>query len=83
MSVMIEPSPNHPVQPGEPAPGFELPAITRDGVIRLVDFRGNHPVLLGLFRGLHCAFCRRHIATQGAHSPCEPTNVYLRICSSV
>jgi peroxiredoxin len=66
MSVMTEPSPNHPVQPGEPAPGFELPAITRDGVIRLVDFRGNHPVLLGLFRGLHCAFCRRHIAALSA-----------------
>ena len=51
-----------PVQPGEPAPGFELPAITRDGMISLGDFRGSRPVLLGLFRGLSCPFCRRHIA---------------------
>jgi peroxiredoxin len=54
------------VQPGEPAPGFELPAVTRDGIIRLGDFRGSRPVLLGLFRGLHCPFCRRQIAALGA-----------------
>jgi peroxiredoxin len=51
-----------PVQPGDPAPGFELPAVTREGVIRLDDYRGNRPLLLGLFRGLTCPFCRRHIA---------------------
>jgi peroxiredoxin len=57
---------NRPVQPGEPAPAFELPAITRDGVVRLEDFRGNRPVLLGLFRGLDCPFCRRQIAALSA-----------------
>jgi peroxiredoxin len=63
---MSEASSPRPVQPGELAPGFELPAITRDGMVRLDDFRGRRPVLLGLFRGLHCAFCRRHIAALGA-----------------
>ncbi|MBV8662955.1 MAG: redoxin domain-containing protein, partial [Hyphomicrobiales bacterium] len=33
----------------------------RDGKVALDDFRGN-AVLVGLFRGLHCPFCRRHIA---------------------
>jgi peroxiredoxin len=51
-----------PLQPGEPAPNFVLDAITRDGKIALEDFRGRAPVLIGLFRGLHCPFCRRHIA---------------------
>jgi peroxiredoxin len=66
MIVMSEPSFSHPVQPGEPAPVFELPAITRDGKISLGDFRGSQPVLLGLFRGLSCPFCRRQIAALGA-----------------
>lgn len=55
-----------PVQPGEPAPEFELPAVTREGTVRLGDFRGSRPVLLGLFRGLDCPFCRRQIAALGA-----------------
>jgi peroxiredoxin len=62
---MNEQSALRPVQPGEPAPGFELPAITRDGVIRLADYRGSRPLVIGLFRGLDCPFCRRHIATLG------------------
>ena len=52
---------DRPVQPGEQAPNFVLDAITREGKVALEDFRGN-PVLVGLFRGLHCPFCRRHIA---------------------
>ena len=51
-----------PLQPGERAPDFVLDAITREGKIAIDDFRGQKPVLVGLFRGLHCAFCRRHIA---------------------
>ena len=62
---MSEQAALHPIEPGEPAPGFELPAITREGVVRLGDFRGSRPVLLGLFRGLSCPFCRRHIAALG------------------
>jgi peroxiredoxin len=53
-----------PLQPGDPAPNVVLDAITRDGKIALDDFRGHSPVLVGLFRGLHCPFCRRHLAAQ-------------------
>jgi peroxiredoxin len=50
-----------PLQLGDRAPNVVLDAITRQGKIALDDFRGQKPVLVGLFRGLHCAFCRRHI----------------------
>jgi len=53
-----------PLQPGDRAPNVVLDAITRDGTISLQDFRGHSPILIGLFRGLHCPFCRRHIAAQ-------------------
>jgi peroxiredoxin len=52
------------LQPGDRAPNIVLDAITRDGKIALADFRGQSPILIGLFRGLHCPFCRRHIAAQ-------------------
>lgn len=52
-------------QPGDAAPSFRLPAINRDGVISLDDYRGRSPVLVGLFRGLHCPFCRRRIVQLG------------------
>jgi peroxiredoxin len=50
-----------PLQPGDRAPDVVLDAITRQGTVALSDYRGAKPVLIGLFRGLHCAFCRRHI----------------------
>jgi peroxiredoxin len=53
-----------PLQPGDRAPNIVLDAITRDGQIAIDDFRGQKPLLIGLFRGLHCPFCRRHIAAQ-------------------
>jgi peroxiredoxin len=53
-----------PLQPGDRAPNIVLDAITRNGKIALEDFRGQSPILIGLFRGLHCPFCRRHIAAQ-------------------
>lgn len=53
-----------PLQPGDRAPNIVLDAITRDGTIALQDFRGHSPILISLFRGLHCPFCRRHIAAQ-------------------
>ena len=59
----------HPLQLGDRAPNVVLDAITRDGKISLDDFRGQKPVLVGLFRGLHCAFCRRHIAAQARLDP--------------
>jgi peroxiredoxin len=58
-----------PLQPGERAPNVVLDAITREGKIAIDDFRGQKPVLVGLFRGLHCAFCRRHIASLAQLGP--------------
>jgi peroxiredoxin len=43
-----------------------LPAVNRDGEIALADYLGKSAVLVGLFRGLHCPFCRRQIAQLGA-----------------
>ncbi|SCB56650.1 AhpC/TSA family protein [Rhizobium aethiopicum] len=53
---------DRPLQPGDRAPNVVLDAITRHGKIAIDDFRGQKPVLVGLFRGLHCPFCRRQIA---------------------
>jgi peroxiredoxin len=54
-----------PVSPGEPAPDFTLPAVGREGTVSLDDYRGRSPVLLAMFRGLYCPFCRRAIAQLG------------------
>jgi peroxiredoxin len=56
----------HPLQPGDPAPAFSLPAVHRDGTVSLADYRGKGAVLVALFRGLHCPFCRRQIARLAA-----------------
>ena len=49
-----------PLQPGEPAPAFELPAANLEGMISLAGLRGR-PFLIGFYRGLHCPFCRRQV----------------------
>ena len=49
----MTPTPPRPIQPGDRAPGFSLPAINREGSASLGDFRGKQAVFLGLFRGLH------------------------------
>jgi peroxiredoxin len=51
-----------PLVPGEAAPDFVLPAISREGEVGLRDYRDRSPVLVGLFRGVYCAFCRRQLA---------------------
>jgi len=51
-----------PVEVGQPAPSFTLPAANREGTVSLSDYRGRSPVLLALFRGLYCPFCRHQIA---------------------
>jgi peroxiredoxin len=42
-----------PIQPGEPAPEFTLPAAHGDGTVSLGEYRDQGPVLLALFRGLY------------------------------
>lgn len=54
-----------PLRPGDPAPHFALPAVNREGQISLDDYRGRTPVLVALFRGLHCPFCRRQLVKLG------------------
>lgn len=55
-----------PVRSGEAAPDFTLPAVVEESNVSLADYRGASAVLLGLFRGLHCPFCRRQIANLSA-----------------
>jgi peroxiredoxin len=57
-----------PIQPGERAPEFSLPAINREGAVSAMDYRGR-ALMIGFFRGLHCPFCRRQIAQLGAAQP--------------
>jgi peroxiredoxin len=54
-----------PLRPGDPAPDFALPAVNRDGQVSLDDYRGRSAVLIGMFRGLHCPFCRRQLVQLG------------------
>jgi len=61
-------APQTPVQPGEPAPNFAVPAVLGERTISLTDYRGRTPLLLGIFRGLYCPFCRRAIAQMAAVS---------------
>src|SRR4030095_5787496 len=58
-----------PLRPGDRAPNVVLDAVTRDGKVAIDDFRGHKPVLVGLYRGLHCPFCRRHIAALAQLDP--------------
>jgi peroxiredoxin len=66
---MSERTDTGPLQRGERAPNFVLDAITHEGKIAIDDFRGEKPVLVGLYRGLHCPFCRRHIAAISQLAP--------------
>ena len=59
----------HPLRPGDRAPNVVFDAISHDGKIALDDFRGRTPLLVGLFRGLHCPFCRRHVAAMAQLKP--------------
>jgi peroxiredoxin len=61
---MSEHRPGDLLQPGDPAPSITLDVINRDGRIAIEEFRGYKPLLIGMFRGLYCPFCRRHLAAQ-------------------
>jgi peroxiredoxin len=52
----------HPLEPGEQAPDFELPAADADGTVALATHLQRGPVLLVMLRGLYCPFCRRQIS---------------------
>lgn len=54
------------LRPGDAAPDFVLAAVNREEPVSLADYRGQSPVLVGLFRGLHCPFCRRQVVQLGA-----------------
>jgi peroxiredoxin len=56
------------VQMGDSAPDFSVPAVREDRLISLADYRGTAPLLLGLFPGLYCPFCRRSLAQMSATS---------------
>jgi peroxiredoxin len=60
------PDHDQPVQPGHPAPDFVVASVRDDRTISLSDYRGRAPVLLGLFRGMYCPFCRRAVAQMSA-----------------
>ncbi len=53
---------------GGPAPDFAVAAINREGNISLGDYVGRTALLLGLFRGLHCPFCRRQVVQMNGYA---------------
>src|SRR5258708_808411 len=61
--------PDRTLQPGDVAPNVVLDAITRQGKVAVDDYRNRTPVLIGIFRGLHCPYCRRHIAAMAQLEP--------------
>ena len=54
-----------PLDIGVSAPDFTLTMVETDQPVSLADYRGKSPLLLGLYRGLYCAFCRRAVARLG------------------
>ena len=63
-----KPAYDDPIRIGDPAPDFVVAAVNRDGDIGLADYTGRRSLLLGLFRGLHCPFCRRQVVQMGGYS---------------
>src|SRR5713101_9130342 len=54
-----------PLEIGVPAPDFTLTMVDTGRPVSLADYRGESPLLLGLYRGLYCPFCRRAVARLG------------------
>ena len=91
---MLERQPERPLQPGDRVPNVVLDAITRQGKVAIDDFRGQKPVLVALYRGLHCPFCRRQIVAMAqldgalqekgidsltvVHTPIDRARLYFR-----
>jgi peroxiredoxin len=57
-----------PLQPGNPAPDFTLTPVEGNRPVSLSDYRGRSPLLLALFPGFFCPFCRRSIVQLGSSS---------------
>ena len=57
-----------PIQPGQRAPDFLVSAVHDSRTISLADYSGRAPLLLGLFRGMFCPFCRRALVQMAATS---------------
>ena len=53
-----------------------------DRIISLADYRGKTPLLLGLFRGLYCPFCRRALAQMATSSDRLKSSVSIALPSS-
>jgi peroxiredoxin len=66
---MAQSLPDRTLQAGDVAPNIVLDAINRPGKVAIDDYRGRTPVLIGIFRGLHCPYCRRHIAAMAQLEP--------------
>jgi peroxiredoxin len=65
-----------PIRPGDRAPDFTLASADRDGTVSLAEYRGKSPLMLALFVGLWCPFCRRSIAQMGtAEGPLRAAGV--------
>ena len=45
--------PHRPLEPGDPAPDFTLPAAHGEDTVSLADYRDRSPLLVALFRGLY------------------------------
>lgn len=63
------------IQVGDAAPVLTLPEVNREGSVTLTDYRGHKPVLLGLFRGLHCPFCRHHLRWRYLEAARRPEDI--------
>jgi len=50
------------IQPGDPAPDFDLVLVSPEGRARRADYLGRAPLLLVLLRSFECPFCRRNLA---------------------
>ena len=58
-----------PIGPGAKAPDFQLPKVDGTGTVSLSDYSGRTPLLLSIFVGLWCPFCRRAIAQLSLNEP--------------
>jgi peroxiredoxin len=64
------------IDAGVPAPDFAVPAVQEDRLISLAEYRGRAPLLLGLFPGLYCPFCRRALTQMaGASEKLKPRGI--------